>query len=394
MGVESLILVGGGLANGLIAYFLRKSGSPLRPLIIERESCLGGNHTWSFHHHDVSAEARGALKPLLRASWPHQGVAFPSGNRRLETPYYAMTSADLHEALMRDMGDRVILDAEVREVGPQYVVLEDGRVMFAKAVVDGRGPARSVPLTIPVGYQKFFGQDVVLDEPHGLDGPVIMDATVSQVDGYRFFYLLPWTETSLLIEDTYYSNSPRLSPVALRDGIRRYAERRGWRIENVFREEHGVLPIPLGGELESIWPNDSRTPRAGVTAGLFHPTTGYSFPESVAAAECVARMDDLDASELLVLLRERARVNWYRGRFFRFLNRMLFRAAEPAERIDVFERFYTLPETLVRRFYRGDLRFRDAARLLVGKPPVNVRRALECLRESVPETPAREMSRA
>ena len=36
-----------------------------------------------------------------------------------------------------------------------------------------------------------------------------------QIDGYRFFYLLPWTPNSLLIEDTRYSSSPTLAKAQL-----------------------------------------------------------------------------------------------------------------------------------------------------------------------------------
>ncbi|WP_336933994.1 lycopene cyclase family protein, partial [Atlantibacter hermannii] len=49
-----LILVGAGLANGLIAWRLQQVRPELNVLLIEQGEAAGGNHTWSFHHHDLS----------------------------------------------------------------------------------------------------------------------------------------------------------------------------------------------------------------------------------------------------------------------------------------------------------------------------------------------------
>ena len=46
------------------------------------------------------------------------------------------------------------------------------------------------------------------------------------------------------------------------------------------------------------------------------------------------------------------------------------------------ERFYGLSEGLVRRFYAGRSTLLDKARILTGKPPVPIRRALRELRET------------
>jgi lycopene beta-cyclase len=58
---------------------------------------------------------------------------------------------------------------------------------------------------------------------------------------------------------------------------------------------------------------------------------------------------------------------------------MLFAAALPRERYRVFERFYRLPEPLIERFYAGKSTWADRARVLIGRPPVPVLRALRAL---------------
>ena len=97
------------------------------------------------------------------------------------------------------------------------------------------------------------------------------------------------------------------------------------------------------------------------------------------------------SSKLYEAIRELSLESWRRGRYFRLLNRMMFRAAEPPERFRILERFYRLPEGLIARFYAGRLTWRDRARILIGRPPVPVGRALKCLfeRESPVETAAR-----
>lgn len=44
-----VILVGAGLANGLIALRLRQLQPALKILLLESQAQPAGNHTWSFH---------------------------------------------------------------------------------------------------------------------------------------------------------------------------------------------------------------------------------------------------------------------------------------------------------------------------------------------------------
>lgn len=60
----------------------------------------------------------------------------------------------------------------------------------------------------------------------------------------------------------------------------------------------------------------------------------------------------------------------------RLLNRMMFFAGQPARRYRILERFYTLPQPLIERFYAARLTRMDQLRILLGKPPVPVLPAL------------------
>jgi lycopene beta-cyclase len=204
-----------------------------------------------------------------------------------------------------------------------------------------------------------------------------MDATVDQIDGYRFVYLLPFGPDRLFVEDTYYSDTPAIDRDTLADRIADYVTSRGWTIAAVEREERGALPVVLGGDFEAYWRSGGAgVAKAGVRAGLFHPTTGYSLPDAVRAARIVTDLRDGTGAALHTALHAFAAKSWAERGFYRLLDRMLFRAAQPAERYRVLERFYRLDEDLVARFYAGHSTRLDKARILVGRPPVPIHRAL------------------
>ena len=257
------------------------------------------------------------------------------------------------------------------------VRLLDGRAAEALAVVDARGGGR---LPWRVGWQKFLGQEIRFATPHGLSRPLLMDANVAQVDGFCFFYALPLDDHRLLVEDTRYSDEPALDRGSMRVAIGQWCARRRLDTAAIEREEEGALPLPLEGEVEGLW-HDAPAGVAllGVRAGLFHATTGYSLPWAVEAADRVAELPHLTGTALHRTLREFAVETWHRQGYYRLLNRMLFHAASPAERWRILAHFYRLPEALVRRFYAGSSSLADRIRILSGRPPVPVGRAIRVL---------------
>ena len=64
-----LILVGGGLANSLIAHrvLIERPDFPL--LVVERGASLGADHTWSFHDSDLTDDQRRWIAPLVAHHW-------------------------------------------------------------------------------------------------------------------------------------------------------------------------------------------------------------------------------------------------------------------------------------------------------------------------------------
>ena len=376
-----LAIVGGGLAGGLIALALAARRPELNALVVEAGATIGGNHIWSFFGSDVADADRWLIEPLVCHGWRGYHIAFPKRRRLLKATYYAILSERL-DAVVRQAvpAERLLTGRRTTALSPTTAVLDDGTRIEAKAVIDARGPGDLSKLDL--GWQKFVGHVVRLAAPHGLERPVVMDATVEQIDGYRFVYVLPLGEDRLLIEDTYYSDSPALDRSALATRIADYAAARGWTIAAIEREESGVLPVALGGDFDEYWRSGGRAAKAGVRAALFHPTTGYSLPDAIRTALFVAGLPDPASPALHDRMRDYAARAWAARGFYRLLDRMLFRAAEPATRYKVLERFYGLDAGLIGRFYAARSTLADKVRVLSGRPPVPFFRALGVVRET------------
>jgi lycopene beta-cyclase len=377
-----LILAGGGLANGLIAWRLKQRRPDLRLLCIEEQTHLGGNHTWSFHDGDLSSEQHQWIKPLVVKTWPAYDVHFPYRSRRMNSGYASITSERFAQVIEAALGADLRTGERIVEVSPRSVVLESGEQLHARAVIDGRGVQASPNLVL--GQQAFLGQLLQLQAPHGLHAPIIMDARVTQGDGYRFVYVLPFSADTVLVEDTHYVDQHSFSPEQLRQNISEYVHARGWAVAACLREEQGVLPITLAGDFERFWQEAPGQPRSGLRAGLFHCTTGYSLPHAVQLADWIALQHQLDADLLACGIRSLARQAWQRQRFYRLLNRMLFLAGRPQDRWQVMQRFYGLSEGLISRFYAGRSSLRDKLRVLTGKPPVPINEAVRAARRTLP----------
>jgi len=372
-------IVGGGLAGGLIALALRQK-RPDADLRLIEPGPIGGNHVWSFFSSDVSNADRWLAAPLVSHAWPAYEVRFPAHRRTLDTGYYSIESERFASVVAAHLAPGQLIAERAIAVGAGAVVLASGDRVEACGVIDARGAGDLSALDL--GWQKFLGRELVLEHPHGLVRPTVMDATVEQSDGYRFVYTLPFGDDRLFVEDTYYSDTPDIDRALLARRIDAYAAAQGWQAKSVAREEAGALPVAIGGDFDALWRSGGgdRVAKAGLRAGLFHPTTGYSLPDAIRLAVAIARASDLSSAALHDLTYGMAKRAWDSRGFYRMLDAMLFRAAEPDQRYRILERFYRLDPALIGRFYAARSSMMDKARILSGRPPVPVGRALGAIR--------------
>jgi lycopene beta-cyclase len=374
-----IAIIGGGLAGGLIALALAEKRPELDVRIIEGSSVLGGNHLWSFFDTDILPEARYLVEPLICHRWDAgYDIAFPAHLRTLDAVYNSIESKRFDAVVRSKVPPERIIRAKVGIVTATTAKLINGTTINARHIIDARGPGDLS--TLEVGWQKFVGEAITVSGGHGLTRPIVMDATVDQIDGYRFVYCLPFDAETVFIEDTYYSDTPDLDIEVVRDRIADYAAAHSWQIAKRGHKESGVLPVVVGGNFEKYWNSTGAdTAKAGLRAGMFHPTTGYSLPDAVRLAAAMPTLVDLNGKAFARAVKAQASASWGRGSFYRILDTMLFHASDPADRYKVLERFYTLSPNLIRRFYAGTTTIGDKIRTLSGKPPVSIWRAAGAL---------------
>jgi lycopene beta-cyclase len=146
------------------------------------------------------------------------------------------------------------------------------------------------------------------------------------------------------------------------------------------REETGIVPIPMTSEYILGSVGGEPLP-IGMRGGYFHATTGHAFADTVRVAEFFATLPELTTHFAREGLMKYRRAWLSRQRFYRLLNRMLFHAAEPALRYTVMQRFYEQQPEVIERFTSARTTWGDRARILSGKSPVPLERALRSLTE-------------
>ena len=384
---ENMVILGAGLSGLLTAWRCLELNPKLKITLIDANSEIGGDHTWSFNLNDIDTELQKWVRPFIAHQWEAYDVKFPTRQRTLNITYCTGNSETLKSCVrpLIDSGRLSLkLNSRVQDINEDTVFLEGGEEIQSALILDARGfepnPERYL------GYQKFVGHVIRTEQPHGVERPIIMDATVPQLGGYRFVYCLPYSDTELLVEDTYYTDGADMKSQEVDARIRDYIESQlNITSYEVARRETGILPITI-----AIKPDVYAPMSIGIKGGYYHAVTGYSFPDAAKVADKLAHQilslvnggQKITNRNLQLAMQNMQREHYSAERFFRLLNRMLFRAAKPQERYMVLQRFYGLGEGLIERFYAGDLTWRDKVRILIGKPPVPVFKALQNLSES------------
>ncbi len=381
------VLVGGGLQAGLIALAVRHYQPQASMLLIERGEALGGNHTWSFHQQDLPQPCQAWQAVIPKTRWDAYSVRFPNFSRQVPLAYCSIRSTDFATAVTRQLlgssaasnnlqvaNTRLLFGTHVTSIDGNTVTTKCHRAFRGRTVIDCRGPQRrecdsSSDIRVSrVGYQKFSGIEIELQHDWPDRHPVLMDACVDQACGFHFIYVLPFTPRRVLVEDTYFSDTPELDFSQSQRQLRLYVQRvagRGWHIS---RQEHGCLPMPYSSTSEpfpvAINPH---LLSGGYAGGWFHAATGYSYALATRFADAVGRSTPDTAAQAIAELRQ---THHRRAKFARQLNHLLFRLVTPASRWQIFRRLYRdLPSDCLGRFYAHEFTFQDAARMVLGMPP-------------------------
>ena len=102
----------------------------------------------------------------------------------------------------------------------------------------------------------------------------LMDFDVPQSEGIHFFYVLPYTKTSALVEATFISDARSGHDVYVAAVENYMHERFGCATFDACRIESGAIPMEARAQTAR---KGRRVYRLGTAGGLVKPSTGYAF---------------------------------------------------------------------------------------------------------------------
>ena len=361
---DGLLIAGGGLAGSLAAVAIARRRPELPILLVEEAERFGGaDRLWCFFEDEVDEEGWQLIEPLVSRRWPGYYVSFPGQSRKLKAPMAAIRSGDIDRFVREALRpDQYRLGTKAVAVRENELVLLGGEKIKADGAIDARGAANLSMLEL--GWRKSLARDYLFAEPHQVDRPVLVDATVEQHDGYHFMMCIPYSERRMRIEDCYLSDSPDLNAAASDARIGAYLTRRRWTPAETEGEEVLAMPIPLGGDFGSFWRvGGARVAKIGMRGGFFHPATGSAFPDAVRTALTLSRQPQIEGAPLHDLFERDAVTSWRNRELYRNFNGSLFRGGP--DRRKVHEELYQLDPGVIARFHSEQLGVLE--RMRVGK---------------------------
>jgi len=381
---SDVVIVGGGFAGIITAMKLLAAKPDRHIVLIETAEKLAGDQTWFFHESELNnTDSLTWLSPVISKEWSECSYQFPRFSSSRAGRCFAIRSEDLRRIANERFGDDIYLNGRATCLSESHVELEGGRIIAARCVLDASGMGTTNPGVSSgalSGFQKSISLEVELESTHDLVAPVVIDATCPQLDGFRYYQLLPWSDTRLQVSEIYYSDSSDINRERIFRSIRSFINRKGWKIRKELREETRAVALPLTSSYLTSSIGGEALP-IGRHGGYFHATLGSSVADSVQIAEFLGTVDDLttqNARDGLVLLRR----PWLKKqRFFRLINRWLFYATEPALRYVLMQKIFEQREDVIQRFVSAQTTLIDRYRVLRTFPPVPWERFLRSFSE-------------
>ena len=270
-------IIGAGCAGLTLAYHL--INSKMHPTVLFDPKPNRKDHIWSYwdNGHDSLFLPRTFIKKKWN-SWAikTQGRSIVRTGKKFQ---YVALSSDKYEShllnTIKDAKGKILRDTVIgvaKNNGVNVLKLSTGREVVVKNVFDSRPPIVSDGAL----YQHFVGWTIQTNTPTFDDTTVIlMDFRVSQEAGIHFIYLLPFSETSALIESTVYST--KLLPTSWYERqIKGYIEQNfpnlGWKLLN---KEYGAIP------LNKKFQQSPYGVPIGLNANAMRSSTGYAFSQII-----------------------------------------------------------------------------------------------------------------
>lgn len=305
------IIAGGGMAGLSLAYHL--SQSPLRDrsiLILDKEEKKQNDRTWCFWE-----EGEGPFESILFRKWQtveFHGTGFAGPLDLGSYQYKMLRGIDFydhvrsHLARFPNIEFRQATINRVKETPQGGFVIADDEPYMANYVFDSTFPLNLKDPDRHNLLQHFKGWVITTNKPcFDVNRPRMMDFRADQQGDCRFVYVLPFNETTALVEYTIFNE--RLLPQAdyeqaLKQYIANFLDTGGYQISET---EYGVIPM---SDVPAKERPSKHIVRIGTAGGHTKPSTGYTFQRTQRAMQAMVR-------SLVSRGKPRRRPSWVRKRF-------------------------------------------------------------------------------
>ncbi len=299
---EPLIVLGAGCAGLSLAAALLRAGVRDPIVVLDRRDAWPDDRTWCFW--DTGGIPHADLAGHAWPAWTIQTSVGRTVARGRRHRYVHLRSRELYDRLLGvveaapncELRTGVTVTGVREDARGVEVITSAGSLRGSRAwdAMGGAGPLlRGRPDGAVELRQAFLGQEVETATAAFDPGVAsLMDFRVSQEDGLHFVYVLPFSPTRALVEDTHVRRRP-VAPAVRRATLQRYlGERCGVEEFTVRKEERGSLAMTSWG-FPAV-----RSPRlaaVGAAAGAVRPSSGYAFVrlqrhvDAVAAAVAAGR---------------------------------------------------------------------------------------------------------
>lgn len=274
------IILGAGAAGLSLCHQILRRGIRDPVLILDRKESFEDDRTWCFW--DVRPAP---YADLVARRWHGWYVFDARGRRAAQTSeavgYACLRGGDFYAHVLGEIRRHPNVSLKLgcpvrsRQAFPGHVEVEADAAYTADYVFDSRpvSPAgRGVCFT-----QRFFGQTVRTDRPRFDPARcTLMDFRADQRRGLHFFYVLPFSPTEALVENTYLQDGYAPAPAASehRAEIAAYlAAHHRLADYTVAREEAGAIPMTP----RAFARRDGRVFFIGTAGGCTKPSSGYTF---------------------------------------------------------------------------------------------------------------------
>ena len=350
---KGIVIAGGGLAGSLAALAMARFRPEVPILIVEEQERFGGDRFRTAFGKPLGEDGRALMLPVLDHLWPGYFVAFPGESRKIKAAFGGFQADALHREMLAALKpDQYRLGTKVVAVREDALVLDGGETIKADGAIDARGASNLSMLDLL--FEARVERLVRLKAPHGLDRPVLIDATDDQSAGFSFIRCFPLSENRLLLAKCLVSE--RSQPSEAADArLDHYLRSRGWKKAAVESQSSAVRPLPISGDFDAFWRiGGARVAKLGLRGGFLHPATGASVVDAVRNALLLTAQTDFSGASLHDVFEQEGRRLWKKRQPMRDFNAAI-RATAPPERRSLVQRLYASDPNLLAHFHSDQL---------------------------------------